>query len=65
MAFSRLAAGAHFLSDILFGFMIAFGITEAAKKLYAHHDETLAKLADVWAFLQEKVGFLQTEANKA
>ena len=64
MAFSRLAAGAHFLSDILFGFMIAFGITEAAKKLYAHHDETLEKLTDVWAFLQEKVGFLQTEANK-
>lgn len=34
MAFSRLAAGAHFLSDILFGFLIAFGITEAMKKRY-------------------------------
>ena len=34
MAFSRLAAGAHFLSDILFGFLIAFGIVEAVKKSY-------------------------------
>ena len=34
MAFSRLAAGAHFLSDILFGFLIAFGITEFIKKSY-------------------------------
>ncbi len=57
MAFSRLAAGAHFLSDILFGFLIAFGITEAAKKLYAHHDETLEKLSDIWDFLQKKSDF--------
>ncbi len=35
MAFSRLAAGAHFLSDILFGFLIAFGIVETVKKSYA------------------------------
>lgn len=34
MAFSRLAAGAHFLSDIIFGFLIAFGITETVKKSY-------------------------------
>ena len=34
MAFSRLAAGAHFLSDILFGFLIAFGIVEIVKKCY-------------------------------
>ena len=55
MAFSRLAAGAHFLSDILFGFLIAFGITEVFKKLYAHHDETLDKLSDVWAAIQKKM----------
>lgn len=54
MAFSRLAAGAHFLSDILFGFLIAFGITEAAKKLYAHHDETLENLSKLWELIQEK-----------
>lgn len=54
MAFSRLAAGAHFLSDILFGFLIAFGITEAVKKLYAHHDETLDKLSVLWDSVQEK-----------
>ena len=54
MAFSRLAAGAHFLSDILFGFLIAFGITEAAKKLYTHHDETLGKLFDIWDGVQKK-----------
>ncbi len=34
MAFSRLAAGAHFLSDILFGFLIALGITELCKSKY-------------------------------
>jgi membrane-associated phospholipid phosphatase len=34
MAFSRLAAGAHYLSDIIFGFLIAFGIVEAVKKSY-------------------------------
>ncbi len=34
MAFSRLAAGAHFLSDILFGFLIALGITEFCKTKY-------------------------------
>ena len=54
MAFSRLAAGAHFLSDILFGFLIAFGITEVAKRLYAHHDETLAKISDIWDVAQKK-----------
>lgn len=54
MAFSRLAAGAHFLSDILFGFLIAFGITEAVKRLYAHHDETLDKLSDIWDIVQKK-----------
>ena len=31
MAFSRLAAGAHYLSDVLFGFLIAFVITEIAR----------------------------------
>lgn len=31
MAFSRLAAGAHYLSDVLFGFMIAISIVEVAK----------------------------------
>ena len=34
MAFSRLAAGAHYLSDIIFGFLIALGIVEAVKKSY-------------------------------
>lgn len=34
MAVSRLAAGAHYLSDILFGFMIAFIITELVKYHY-------------------------------
>lgn len=34
MAVSRLSAGAHYLSDILFGFMIAFVITELAKHRY-------------------------------
>ena len=37
MAFSRLAAGAHYLSDILFGFLIAFIITETAKFLCMRH----------------------------
>lgn len=37
MAFSRLAAGAHFLSDILFGFLIALGITEFFKHKYEKH----------------------------
>jgi membrane-associated phospholipid phosphatase len=37
MAFSRLAAGAHFLSDILFGFLIALGITEFFKMKYEKH----------------------------
>lgn len=37
MAFSRLAAGAHFLSDILFGFLIALGITEFCKLKYDEH----------------------------
>ena len=46
MAFSRLAAGAHFLSDILFGFLIAFFITETAKRSYECHDETLGKLKE-------------------
>ncbi|MBR7161191.1 MAG: phosphatase PAP2 family protein [Clostridia bacterium] len=55
MAFSRLAAGAHFLSDILFGFLIAFGITESVKKLYAHHDETMDKVSELLDSLQEKV----------
>lgn len=44
MAFSRLSAGAHFLSDILFGFLIAFAITEISKRSQDHHDETLQKL---------------------
>jgi membrane-associated phospholipid phosphatase len=44
MAFSRLAAGAHFLSDILFGFLIAFVITETAKRCQDHHGETMEKL---------------------
>ncbi len=39
MAFSRLAAGAHFLSDILFGFLIALGITEFCKMKYDKHLE--------------------------
>ena len=47
MAFSRLSAGAHFLSDILFGFLIAFFITETAKKGYEHHDHTLEKLKEL------------------
>ena len=47
MAFSRLAAGAHFLSDILFGFLIAFGITEVAKKCYDRHDDTVKKLKEL------------------
>jgi len=34
MAISRLAAGAHYLSDILFGFLIAFVITELMKYRY-------------------------------
>ncbi len=34
MAFSRLAAGAHYLSDIIFGFLIALGIVETVKKSY-------------------------------
>jgi len=46
MAFSRLAAGAHFLSDILFGFLIAFGITEVTKKCYDRHGDTLRKLKE-------------------
>ncbi len=37
MAFSRLAAGAHFLSDILFGFLIALGITEGFKARFEKH----------------------------
>ena len=37
MAFSRLAAGAHFLSDILFGFIIALGITEYFKMKCEKH----------------------------
>ncbi len=37
MAFSRLAAGAHFLSDILFGFLIALGITGFCKLKYDEH----------------------------
>lgn len=31
MAWSRIAAGAHFLSDVLFGFFISFSVTEWAK----------------------------------
>lgn len=31
MAWSRIAAGAHFLSDVLFGFFISFAVTEWAK----------------------------------
>ena len=34
MAVSRLAAGAHYLSDVLFGFVIAFVITELVKCRY-------------------------------
>ena len=29
-------------------------ITEAAKKLYAHHDETLENLSKLWELIQEK-----------
>lgn len=47
MAFSRLAAGAHFLSDILFGFLIAFSITEISKKCYERHEETLKKVQEI------------------
>ena len=54
MAFSRLTAGAHFLSDILFGFLIAFGITEAAKRLYARHDETIEKILSLLDLIQKK-----------
>lgn len=65
MAFSRLAAGAHFLSDILFGFLIAFGITESVKKLYEHHDETLEKLLNLWCVLQEKsVSYRQKQPRR-
>lgn len=39
MAFSRLAAGAHFLSDILFGFLIALGITEFCKLKFDERSE--------------------------
>ena len=63
MAFSRLAAGAHFLSDILFGFLIAFGITETVKKLYDRHDETLTKLSDIWDFVQEKASTYMKKAK--
>ena len=65
MAFSRLAAGAHFLSDILFGFLIAFGITESAKKLYAHHDATLDKISDIWDMVQKKtVSYFSKNVNQ-
>ncbi len=43
MAFSRLAAGAHFLSDILFGFIIALGITEFFKMKYDLHKKKLTQ----------------------
>ncbi len=43
MAFSRLAAGAHFLSDILFGFLIALGITEACKMKFEQHVKKAAQ----------------------
>ena len=55
MAFSRLAAGAHFLSDILFGFLIAFGITEVAVKCYDRHEETLQKLKVYAAWLEKNM----------
>ena len=61
MAFSRLAAGAHFLSDILFGFLIAFGITEAAKKSLDHHEETLVRLRALAGWLKRELG-LRTDA---
>ncbi len=44
MAFSRLAAGAHFLSDILFGFLIALGITEICKQKCDKHMKEAAQL---------------------
>ena len=56
MAFSRLAAGAHFLSDILFGFLIAFGITEVAKRSFAFHEETLVKLKELARWLKAELG---------
>ena len=55
MAFSRLAAGAHFLSDILFGFLIAFGITEVAKKCYGRHEDTLQKLKEIAARFEKEL----------
>ena len=55
MAFSRLAAGAHFLSDILFGFLIAFGITEVSKKCYARHEDTIQKLKEIAARLEKEL----------
>ena len=54
MAFSRLAAGAHFLSDILFGFLIAFGITEVSKKCYARHEDTIQKLKEIATRLEKE-----------
>lgn len=54
MAFSRLAAGAHFLSDILFGFLIAFSITEASKNCFECHDETVKKVRELVERLNRK-----------
>ena len=56
MAFSRLSAGAHFLSDILFGFLIAFGIIEVAKRSYDCHEETLLKLKTLVRWLKAELG---------
>ena len=64
MAFSRLSAGAHFLSDILFGFLIAFGITEVAKKGLNHHEETLLILKDLARRLKVELG-LRTDKPSA
>jgi len=63
MAFSRLAAGAHFLSDILFGFLIAFGITEAAKKSYDHHEETLEMLNSLAERLRTELATLKAKCT--
>lgn len=55
MAFSRLAAGAHFLSDILFGFLIAFGITEFTKKCHSRHDDTLKQVKRLTVWLEKEI----------
>ena len=65
MAFSRLAAGAHFLSDILFGFLIAFGITEVAKRSCAYHEETLVKLKELARWLKAELGLCADKPSAA